>query len=100
MGGLPPVDQQELIEVNRRNLEAWGAGRAFIFTIVLKATQLPIGRIGIHVEAQEDVWFKKLGMRLMGENLCGFEKNSKVVPELEHAMTKEEDSNPSFRSNR
>src|SRR5262245_16864992 len=52
----PPVDQQELIEVNRRNLEAWRAGRAFTFTVVLKATQLPVGRIGIHVEAQEDVW--------------------------------------------
>lgn len=37
-------------------LEAWRAGRAFTFTVVLKATQLPVGRIGIHVEAQEDVW--------------------------------------------
>ena len=44
--------------------------------------------------------FKKLGMRLMGENLCGFEKNGKVVPELEYHMTKEEYSNPSFQSNR
>jgi hypothetical protein len=54
----PPVDQQELIEVNRKNLEAWRAGRAFTFTVVLKATQLPVGRIGIHVETQEDVGSK------------------------------------------
>src|SRR5262245_15440025 len=54
--GIRQSNQQELIEVNRRNLEAWGEGRAFTFTIVLKATRLPIGRIGIHVEAQEDVW--------------------------------------------
>jgi ribosomal-protein-alanine N-acetyltransferase len=139
----PPADQQELIEVNRRNLEAWRSGQAFTFTVVLKATQLPVGRIAIHAESQADVWsigfwihseqwghglaaeaakavvefgffqlgaevirgahatwnvqskrvFEKLGLRFIGENLCGFEKNGKPVPELEYAMTKEEHSN-------
>ena len=144
----PPVDQQELIEVNRKNLEAWRAGRAFTFTVVLKATQLPVGRIGIHVEAQEDVWtigfwiaperwgqglaaeaakaviefgfsrldakvirgahatwnvqskrvFEKLGMRLLGENPVGFEKNGKALPQFEYAMMKQECSNVSVQS--
>jgi len=52
----PPADQQELVEVNRRNLEAWRSGQAFTFTVVLKATQLPVGRIAIHAESQADVW--------------------------------------------
>lgn len=146
----PPVDQQELIEVNRRNLEAWRAGQAFTFTIVLKATQHPVGRIAIRAEPQGDVWsigfwihpeqwgqdlaaeaarailefgfsqlgakvirgahatwnaqskrvFEKLGMRFIGENPCGFEKNSKPVPEFEYAMTREEHSNSALQTDR
>ena len=146
----PPADQQELIEVNRRNLEAWRLGQAFTFTIVLRATELPVGRIAIHAEPQANVWsigfwihpdqwghglaaeaanaviefgfsqlgakvirgahatwnvqskrvFEKLGMRFIGENPCGFEKNGKPVPELEYAMTNEEHSNISLQTDR
>jgi len=142
----PPAAQQELIEVNRGNLEAWRSGQAFTFTVVLKPTQLPVGRIAIHAEPQPDVWsigfwihpeqwgqdlaaeaakaviefgfsqlgakiirrahatwnvqskrgFEKLGMRFIGENLCGFEKNGKPVPEFEYVVTKEERSNLSL----
>ena len=52
----PPANQRELIEVNRRNIEAWRSGQAFTFTLVLKATQHPVGRIDIRAEPQADVW--------------------------------------------
>ena len=43
---------------------------------------------------------EKLGMRLLGENPVGFEKNGKALPQFEYAMTKEERSNLSSQSNR
>jgi hypothetical protein len=55
MAWNPPADQQELIEVNRKNLEAWRSGQAFTFTVVLKATQLPVGRIAIYAEPPKEM---------------------------------------------
>ena len=131
-------------------MEAWRAGHAFTFTIVLKATQHPVGRIDIRAEPQADVWsigfwihpeewgqgfaveaarailefgfsqlgakairgahatwnvqskrvFEKVGMRFIGENPCGFEKNGKPIPEFEYAMAREERSNLSFQTDR
>ena len=52
----PPREPQELVQACRTNLEAWRAGRAFTFTIVLKATQHPVGRIAIRAEPRDGVW--------------------------------------------
>jgi ribosomal-protein-alanine N-acetyltransferase len=51
-----PADTDELVAVNRKDLEMWLAGRAFTFTIVLKATQSAVGRIAIRAEPRAGDW--------------------------------------------
>jgi ribosomal-protein-alanine N-acetyltransferase len=51
-----PADAAELIEANRRNLEMWLAGRVFTFTIVLKSSRSPVGRIAIRAEPRQGDW--------------------------------------------
>lgn len=51
-----PADLQELVHATRRNVEMWRAGRVFTFTIFLRETGYPIGRIAIRAEPRRHDW--------------------------------------------
>ncbi len=82
-----------------RYLCSWGEGLA------VEAARTVIGfsfsRLGATVvRGAHATWnvpskrvFEKLGMRFIGENPCGFEKNGKPVPEFEYEIAKEGHSN-------
>lgn len=51
-----PAGLHEIVEADRRDLEMWKAGRAFTFTIVLKSSRSPVGRIVIRAEPRRGDW--------------------------------------------
>jgi ribosomal-protein-alanine N-acetyltransferase len=51
-----PAALQELVFATRRNVEMWRVGQVFTFTIVLKETGYPIGRIAIRAEPRRHDW--------------------------------------------
>lgn len=52
----PPKDQQELVDVSRRNLDSWKRGQSFAFMLVSKADQAPLGRVVLHAGSSAGVW--------------------------------------------
>ncbi len=46
----PPATEKELIEPYERNVSAWDYGRAYTFTIELKDSKIPVGRIVIRLQ--------------------------------------------------
>jgi [ribosomal protein S5]-alanine N-acetyltransferase len=51
-----PTDLRELVDACRTNLQAWKSGRTFTFTIVLKESGHPVGRIAIRADSEEGAW--------------------------------------------
>jgi ribosomal-protein-alanine N-acetyltransferase len=51
-----PAGPHEIIEADRRNLEMWKVGRVFTFTIVLKSSRSPVGRIAIRAAPRQGDW--------------------------------------------
>jgi RimJ/RimL family protein N-acetyltransferase len=51
-----PAGQHAIIEADLRALQLWKGGRVFTFTIVLKSSRSPVGRITIRAEPRQGDW--------------------------------------------
>jgi ribosomal-protein-alanine N-acetyltransferase len=52
----PPASKEEIVEITHRNLAHWSQGKDYIFTVCLTASEISIGRVGLHKEEAPDTW--------------------------------------------
>ena len=52
----PPDSRDELTQITQRNCDDWRDGKCYIFTACTQNTNIAIGRVGLHKEAEPNTW--------------------------------------------